>query len=426
MKLILKESQLNALLESFPLDVKEDIFLKKDPKTQRLIIYSDLEDPKARVKETIALKNEFKKLGFTWDNPIKGAWSGPYEKLSVVNELIKKNNKIRAIIEKLEDLEEFIESDSGIPSSRKDELKTKIEMYITDLANATDAAAMDSAIRNYLTFYSKFHNYSMYNTLLILLQKRDATKVAGYRQWQKKFNRGVKKGGTPITIWVAVMGNDKNKVGPESGDIKTEPSGTKTEKSLIGFRLGTVYDISDTYPLSAEGEIPKQPQWWGENTPSETANQLIEKLKGVAESLGIKLTKSDAKGGEKGYSAGGHINLSSDVEGVGEASTLAHELAHELLHWKNKSPFYIDDPMYNTREMKELQAESVSYVIMKHYDLPVTQHPTYLVLWKANKEKIMNNLEIILKCAKFIINKIDGYEGDGEDEEETQGDSPNI
>jgi hypothetical protein len=126
--------------------------------------------------------------------------------------------------------------------------------------------------------------------------------------------------------------------------------------------------------------------------------------------LGIKLTKETAKGGEKGYSAGGHINLSSDIEGVGEASTLVHELAHELLHWKEKSPFYIQDPEYNTRQMKELQAESVSYVILKHYDLPVAHHPTYLVLWKANKEKIMKNFDIIQKCAKFIIGKIDNIE----------------
>jgi len=57
--------------------------------------------------------------------------------------------------------------------------------------------------------------------------------------------------------------------------------------------------------------------------------------------------------------------------------------------------------------MKELQAESVSYVIMKHYDLPVTQHPTYLALWKANNEKIMANLKVINKCAAYIIDGID-------------------
>ena len=57
--------------------------------------------------------------------------------------------------------------------------------------------------------------------------------------------------------------------------------------------------------------------------------------------------------------------------------------------------------------MKELQAESVSYVVLKHYGLPVQHHTTYLALWKANKEKIQKNLEGISKVSQFIINKID-------------------
>ena len=65
--------------------------------------------------------------------------------------------------------------------------------------------------------------------------------------------------------------------------------------------------------------------------------------------------------------------------------------------------------------MKELQAESVSYAIMKFYNLPVTQHPTYLVLWKANKEKIMKNLNIIVKCSKYIIDGIEAISDDKKD-----------
>jgi len=179
--------------------------------------------------------------------------------------------------------------------------------------------------------------------------------------------------------------------------------------------MGKVYDISDTYPLNDEGKIPETPKWYADNEPSDVADELTERLSKFAETIGIKLTKSDAKGGEKGYSAGEHINLSSDISGVGQASTLAHELAHELLHWKTKSPFYIDDETVNTREMKELQAESVSYAIMKYYDLPVTQHPTYLVLWKANKEKIMKNLNIIVKCSKYIIDGIEAISDDKKD-----------
>jgi len=176
--------------------------------------------------------------------------------------------------------------------------------------------------------------------------------------------------------------------------------------------MGKVYDISDTYPLNDEGKIPEQPKWFAENEKSEVADALTTRLKAFAESLNIRITKDTAKGGEKGFSAGEHINLSSDVEGVAEASVLAHELAHELLHWKTKSPFYIDDPAAQTSEMRELQAESVSYAIMKYFELPVTQHPTYLALWKANKEKIMVNLNVIVKCSKFIIDGVESMSDD--------------
>jgi hypothetical protein len=183
-------------------------------------------------------------------------------------------------------------------------------------------------------------------------------------------------------------------------------------QTVTRFSMGKVYDISDTYAINDEGKIPETPKWFADNQPSDVADELVERLKVFAESLNIKITKEDAKGGEKGFSAGEHINLSSDIAGVGEASTLVHELAHELLHWKTKSPFYIDDPNVQTAEMRELQAESVSYAVMKYFELPVTQHPTYLALWKANKEKIMSNLNVIVKCSKFIIDGVEGIKGE--------------
>jgi hypothetical protein len=284
-----------------------------------------------------------------------------------------------------------------------------LEKYTEDLANATDAATMDAAIRNYLTFHSKFTSRSWNNTIMIYIQKRDATKVEGYKTWKTKFNRGVKKGAIPIFIWVPLI----KKVGDkEVVAYDNEKEVLDQRKEISGFRLGTVYDISDTYPLSSEGETPQVPQWWADNTPSKTANLLMVKLREVASDLNITLTKDPAKGSEKGYSAGGHINLSSDIEGVAEASTMVHELAHELLHWEKKSPFYIEDPYYRTHVMRELQAESVSYIVMKHYDLPVTHHPTYLVLSGVSGEKIKLNLHIITKCAQFIFEKIDGVQVD--------------
>jgi hypothetical protein len=412
-KIIITESQLHKIWPKLKeSQIDEDIFVKKDPDNNRLIIFSDKEDKRARGNETYGLYKEFGKLGFEWKGEL-GHWVGGYDKFDAINGLIKSHNKIRNIIEDLEMLELFIQ-DTDVDPTKKNVIMDQLELYINDLANATDQVAMDAAIRNYLTFYSKFHNYSLTNSLLIFLQKKDAQRVAGYNTWRKK-NRGVKTGATVIWIWFPMQVKSGEEGDTSNIDFTGVDDAVRKGKTITRFKMGKVYDISDTYPLNDKGEVPETPKWYADNEPSDVADELTERLSRFAETLGIKLTKSDAEGGEKGYSAGGHINLSSDISGVGQASTLAHELAHELLHWKTKSPFYIDDDTVNTREMKELQAESVSYAIMKYFELPVTQHPTYLVLWKANKEKIMKNLNIIVKCSKFIIDGVDAISDDKKD-----------
>lgn len=409
-RVVISESQLSRIFPKLKQsEVKEDLFLKKNEKEKKIIIFSDKEEKRDRTKETIGLSKEFRKLGFDW-KPDLGHWVGDYSKLEAINDLIKKHNKIKSIIEDLAMIEDFVE-ETDIEASKKNLIMDKLDMYINDLANATDQAAMDAAIRNYLTFYSRFHNYSLTNSFLIYLQKKDAKRVAGYNTW-KKNNRGVKKGATAIWIWFPMQvkaGAEVDTTGVDFGEVD---DAVKKGQIVTRFSMGKVYDISDTYPLNEKGEVPETPKWYADNEPSNVADELIERLKIFGESLNIKITKNDAKGGEKGFSAGEHINLSSDIAGVGEASTLVHELAHELLHWKTKSPFYIDDPAVQTAEMRELQAESVSYAVMKYFELPVTQHPTYLALWKANKDKIMMNLNVIVKCSKFIIDGVEGIKGE--------------
>lgn len=409
-RVVISESQLSRIFPKLkPSEVKEDLFLKKNEKEKKIIIFSDKEEKRDRTKETIGLSKEFRKLGFDW-KPDLGHWVGDYSKLDVINDLIKKHNKVRSIIEDLEMIEGFVE-ETDVEASKKNLIMDKLDMYINDLANATDQAAMDAAIRNYLTFYSRFHNYSLTNSFLIYLQKKDAKRVAGYNTW-KKNNRGVKKGATAIWIWFPMQIKTGAEVDTTGVDFGAVDDAVKKGQIVTRFSMGKVYDISDTYPLNEQGNVPETPKWYADNQPSDVADELIERLKVFAESLNIKITKNDAKGGEKGFSAGEHINLSSDIAGVGEASTFVHELAHELLHWKTKSPFYIDDPSAQTAEMRELQAESVSYAVMKYFELPVTQHPTYLALWKANKEKIMTNLNVIVKCSKFIIDGVEGIKGE--------------
>ena len=165
-----------------------------------------------------------------------------------------------------------------------------------------------------------------------------------------------------------------------------------------------MYDVSDTEAIDERGEIPEL-QWFDKNTPSETADRLVSLTTELITNMGIDVTKDDAIGGEQGYSEGGRINITSNVEGVAHAATLIHEVAHELLHWKESSIFYIDPRP--DREIRELQAESVAYLVCKHYDLPVKQMANYLALWRANKDAIMSQLTTLKKTADFIITELD-------------------
>ena len=113
----IKESEWPSLRTN----LKEDIFLKKDEKTKKLIVFSDKEDKRDRTKETIGLSKEFRKLGLDW-KPDLGHWVGDYSKLQEVNTLIKGHNKLRKIIDDLQMLEDFIE-ETDVEQSKKNLIK---------------------------------------------------------------------------------------------------------------------------------------------------------------------------------------------------------------------------------------------------------------------------------------------------------------
>lgn len=391
----------------FQRGINEALKLQIDREKDELVVVSDLEG-KLASRETFHNKAILKEKGFKWNGT---HWTIPSDQLELAKSTISLVNRAEYLIDTLEQLEEIIK---GSELDKNALLKSKLDSYIEDLANATDEKALSDEIRKYLDFFSKFYNYSFFNRIMIYIQRPDATRVASYKKWQEK-KRQVKKGALGISIFVPII--KKTDATKDVGEIETKREdlpielGDKPSEEmrdfLAGFKVGTVFDISDTEAISPEGEIPDVPEWWGENTPSETADELFGYISNVASDLGIKLTLEDSKSGEKGYAAGDHINISSDVAGVGRLSVMIHEIAHELMHFKKSSIFYQGDEVRASKELVELQAESVSYVVLRHYDLPAKHHTTYLALWRANKDEIRNNLESISRVAQFIIEKID-------------------
>jgi hypothetical protein len=380
----------DELLETLALKKYED----------QLVVVSDMEDRKAASGETFRHKNALKKAGFRWDGKLN-SWTTSGSRLKDAQTLIGKLNKrpVEVIINTLDDLPEFVLNQDNL--SRKQELATKIESFVTDLSNEVDEVAASKKVQDFLEFNRRFRSYSITNTFLIYLQKHEATKVAGFHQWRTKFFRLVKKGATPITIFAPMTYKQKDDVDIDDGDLDKDVRSSTIRR----FIPVTVFDVSDTYAMDERGNIPETPKWYGDETPDELADKLYNYSAQLAEELGIKITHDIARRGEKGFSAGDHINITSNVDGVGKAATMIHEIAHELMHKSESSLFYVETA--TTSEQKELQAESISYVVLRHYNLPVQHQSTYLALWKANKSAVQSNLELIKNVSNFIIDKLD-------------------
>jgi hypothetical protein len=371
----------------------ESLKLVYDKEKDILGVVSTEPDEKAASGETYKNKKLLKNSGFRWEG---GKWVTDGSNLEQAKQAIIAANKLEYMIDTLEDLEAFVHNATADP--RKDKLTDRITSYIEELANETDEAAASEEIRRYLEFFAKFHQYSFHNKILIYIQKPDATRVASFRQW-KKAHRSVNRGEQGISIFVPVFRKGENPLYNKNID----PDKAKPVK----FTVGKVFDISQTSATSPEGEVPEEPQWWGSDEPSDVADKLYDLIVEVAKSDGIDVTNDVSKGREKGYSAGGHINITSDVAGVAKAATIAHEYAHELMHWDGKSKFYVGDGIARQRAVAELQAESVSYVVMRHFDLPCEHSTTYVALWKATKDTIHKNIKYISNVAHYIITKVE-------------------
>lgn len=398
-------------------ELDEKLDLNMDRPNNKIVVVSTLENPREAGNETYRNKDALKANGFRWDGSIN-AWTIDADKFGVATSVIRYINsgykwdfrkntwiepagdsKLEDLIQKIEDLPDFILGDANI--SKKQELADKIEAFIKELADAVHGATTTGKVAEYLAFTRRFRKYSFNNSLLIFIQRPTATYVAGFNAW-KKMGVTVNKGAKAIYIYAPII--------KKGDDVKVNEPGVETEinkNNVMYFRAVPVFDIGDTNAAEI-GVKPTTPEWHDNNTPSELADKLFEYAVEFCKDKGIKITHDDAKGGEMGWALGDHINLSSNIAGVNKLATLIHEIAHSLLHFKDSSVFFGDEYTLNlTKEQAELQAESVSFTVLRNYDLPVKHQATYLAMWKADKDAVIKNMTVIKKVANFIIDGID-------------------
>jgi hypothetical protein len=255
-------------------------------------------------------------------------------------------------------------------------LNAKIAGLVDQLASATDAARITETMTHYLDFATQFHGCSWGNQMLIAFGRPDATQVAGYQSW-RKMGRQVRKGehGIAILAPCAVREKDEN--------------GEKTDRSHMFFKTVYVFDVAQT-----EGEpLLEPPDWKSVEQDAQLAARLID----FARSHGITVITEDLPGEVQGVSRGGSIALSP----LAGTKTLIHELAHEMLHKHMLAGM-------TGRDVKELQAESVAYVVARHFGLEPAGSPNYLALWGAEGKDVRATLAIIQTTAGAIIAAVEG------------------
>ncbi len=260
--------------------------------------------------------------------------------------------------------------------------------------------------KNYLNIMSKFHNYSINNTLLIARQNPDATLVAGFKSWEKNFGRHVKKGEKGIKILAPSPYKKKvlvELVDPVSREIMLDINGNpvkeETEVNMTAYRIVSVFDVSQTEgnPLPQIGVA--------ELTGNVDEYELfVEALK---QSTSIPISFENISGAAKGYynPVTASIAVKAGMPESQTVKTMIHEIAHSILHND-----ILDEAEKKDRQTKEVEAESVAYTVCQHFGIDTSDYSFgYIAGWSSSKEteELKQSLETIQKTASGLINDIE-------------------
>ena len=245
-----------------------------------------------------------------------------------------------------------------------------------------------------LRYMSKFTNYSAGNCILIMLQKPEARLVAAFGKW-KQLGRTVNKGEKGIAILAPMTFRNKQ------SENEDEEEQDEAETRTLGFRKVYVFDVSQT-----SGEpVPEYVSDLDEDIEEEHVEAVISAVRSVT---GLPVDVENISGGAKGYYSHSEqrIVIQSGLSGAQAVKTAIHECAHALLHDPDKKLPTAD----TTRCDKEVQAESVAYIVASRYGLDTSEYSfPYIASWSHGKqlEQLNRFLNEIQGTARIICDAID-------------------
>lgn len=273
--------------------------------------------------------------------------------------------------------------------------------------------------KSYLQTMSRFHKYSLNNTLLISMQKPDATLVAGFNKWRDGFSRFVKKGEKGIKIIAPTpykIKEEREKLDPQTkapildagGKVQTE----EVEIQIPMFRVVSVFDVSQT-----EGEpLPTLASDLSGNV--EQFDAFMEAIKRTAPvPIEIKPLPEDTDGYY--HTEDKRIAIREGMSEVQTVSAAIHEVAHSLLHNREMEKELQAQQGENPKPMKpknrnteEVEAESISFAVCNYFGIQTAENSLgYIAAWSKGKElaELRASLETINKTSSELISGIDKH-----------------
>lgn len=273
-----------------------------------------------------------------------------------------------------------------------DDVNKKLEEGLKDIFESDRYKQM-------LQTMSKFHNYSVNNTIMIGIQKPNATMVKGFKGWQE-LGRTVNKGEKSIKILAPVIKEfeEENK----QGDIEKV-------KRIVGFRMASVFDVSQT----SGREIPSVRDFINRDLKNdESISKLYHDFKEHIQKEGTFTVEEKAtENGVGGYYAPKTneivISNTENENDTEKFRVLVHEFAHGKLH--NMESPYKDLP----RGHKEAQAESVAYVVGNYYGMEQDDISLgYIATWSRDFKLAQQSIKEIQGASNEIIDVLDGLQKD--------------
>ena len=290
--------------------------------------------------------------------------------------------------------------------------KQKVQEITDKLEEGLKELFESEKYKTYLSTMSKFHNYSFNNTLLITMQKPKATLVAGYKAWQKNFERHVNKGEKAIRILAPApykIKEERDKLDPVTGEMMFDENGMpqkeQVEVTIPAFRAVSVFDVSQTD---------------GKPIPELEAQELLSTVEGYEDFVQalmnvapVPIGFEDIPGDSKGYfhTEEKRIAVQENMSESQTLKTMVHEVAHSMLHNKEINRDDLMEAPAKDRNTKEVEAESVAYTVCQHFGIDTSDYSFgYIAGWSSGKDmkELKSSLDAIRKTASELITGIEG------------------